>query len=73
VFENGVLRRIFAPKREVAKGWRRLHNDEFHNLFNSSNIIRTMKSRKMRWVQHVAHMEEMRNAYKILVRKPEGR
>jgi hypothetical protein len=59
VFENRVLRRIFGPKREeVAVGWRTLHNEELHNLYASLNIIRATKSRRMRWVGHVAHMEE---------------
>jgi hypothetical protein len=66
VSENRVLRRIFGPEREeVVGGWRRLHNEELHNLYASSNIIRVIKSRKMRRVG------EMRNAYKILVGKPE--
>jgi hypothetical protein len=54
-------------------GWRRLHNEELHNLYVSQNIIRVTKSRRMRWVGHVEYMGEMRNPYKILVRKPEGR
>jgi hypothetical protein len=58
-----MLRRIFGPKREeVAGGWGRLHNEELHNLYASPNIIRVIKSRKMRWMGHVARMEEMRNA-----------
>jgi hypothetical protein len=74
VFENRVLRRIFGPKREeVAGGWRRLHNEEFHNLYSSRNIIRVIKSRRMRWAGHVSRMRKTRNAYKILVWKPEGR
>jgi hypothetical protein len=74
VFENRVLRRIFGPKRDdVIGGWRKLHNEEFHNLFCSSSIIRMIKSRRMRWAGHVAGMGENRNAYRILVGKPEGK
>jgi hypothetical protein len=74
VFENRVLRRIFGPKRdEVTGGWRKLHNEELHGLYSSSSIIRVIKSRRMRWAGHVAHMGEVRGAYKILVGRPEGR
>jgi hypothetical protein len=70
-FENRVLRRKFGPKREKVVGdWRRLHNEELHNLYASSNIITVIKSRRIRWPWHVARMEEMRNSYKILVVKP---
>jgi hypothetical protein len=73
VFENGVLRRIFGPKRdEVTGGWRKLHNEELHNLYSSRSIIIMIKSRRMRWAGHVARMGEKRNAYRILVGKPEG-
>jgi hypothetical protein len=55
VFENRVLRRIFGPKRdEVTGDWRKLHNEELHNLYSSRNIIRMIKSRRMRWAGHVA-------------------
>jgi hypothetical protein len=60
-------------KDEVTEGWRKLHNEELHNLYNSSCIIRMIKSRRMRWVGHVARMGEKRNAYKILVEKPAGK
>jgi hypothetical protein len=74
VFENRVLRRIFDPKRdEVTGDWRKLHNEELHNLYSSQNIIKIIKSRRMRWVGHVARMGEKRNAYRILVGKSEGR
>jgi hypothetical protein len=73
VFENWVLRSIFGPKRAEAKGDRRkLHNEEFHNLY-SPNIIRMIKSRRIRWAGHVAQMRAKRNAYRILVGKPEGK
>jgi hypothetical protein len=74
VFENRVLRRIFGPKREeVVKGWRRLHIEGLHNLYTSPNIIRVIKSRRVRQTWHVTHTGEMRNAYNILVGKPEGK
>jgi hypothetical protein len=74
VFENRVLRRIFGPKRkEVAGSWRKLHNVELHNLYTSPNIIRVIKSRRVRWVRYVACVGEMKNAYAFLVRKPEGK
>jgi hypothetical protein len=64
-----VLRRIFGPKKEeVAGGWRRLHNEELHNLYASPNIIRVIKSR-MRWAGHVERLGEMRNLDPILVGK----
>jgi hypothetical protein len=74
VFENRVLRRIFGPKRdEVTGGWRELHNEELHNLYSSPSIIRVIKSRRMRWAGIAARMGEKRNAYRILVGKPEGK
>jgi hypothetical protein len=67
-----VVRRIFRPKGdEVTGGWRKLHNEELHNLYSSPSIIRIIKSRRMRWVGHVARMGEKRNAYNLLARKPE--
>jgi hypothetical protein len=72
--ENRVLRRIFGLKRdEVTGGWRKLHNEELHNLYSSPNIIRLIKSRRMRWAGHAARMVENRNVYRILVGKPEGK
>jgi hypothetical protein len=72
--ENRVLRRISGPKREkVARGWRRLHSEELHNLYVSPNTIRIIKSRRMRWAGHVAHMTEKRNACNISVGKPQGK
>jgi hypothetical protein len=69
-----VLRRIFGPRRDgVTGGWRKLHNEELHNLYFSPSIIRIIKSRRMRWAGHVARMGERRNAYRLLVGKPEGK
>jgi hypothetical protein len=56
VFENRVLRRIFGPKREEDGSWRKLNNDEIHSLYSSLNIVRVIKSRRMRWAEHVALM-----------------
>jgi hypothetical protein len=65
-----MLRRMFGPKREkMSEGWRRLHNEELHNLYASSNFG-VIKSRRVRWAGHIARMREMRNAYKIFVEKP---
>jgi hypothetical protein len=72
VFENRVLRKIFGPKREEDESWRKLHNDELHDLYSSPSIIRVIKSRRMRWVGHVARMGEGRGAYRVLVGRPEG-
>jgi hypothetical protein len=74
VFENRVLRRIFGPKRDEVTGeWRKLHNGELHNLYSSANIIRQIKSRRMKWAGHVARMGEGRNVYRVLVGKTEGK
>jgi hypothetical protein len=73
VFENRVLRRIFGPEREENGSWRKLHNDELHSLYSSPNIVRVIKSRRMRWVGHVARMGERRGVYRVLVGRPEGR
>jgi hypothetical protein len=73
VFKNKVLRRIFGPKRdEVTVEWRRLHNKELYALYSSPNIIRVMKSRRLRWAGHVARMGRG-ELYRALVGKPEGR
>jgi hypothetical protein len=65
---------MFGPKRDEAAGeWRRLHNEELNDLYSSPNIFRVVKSRRMRWVGHVARMREKRGAYRILVGRPEGR
>jgi hypothetical protein len=74
VFENRVLRRIFGPKRDgLTGGWRKLHNEELHNLYSSPSIIRIIKPKRMRWAEHVERMEEKRNVYRLLVGKPEGK
>jgi hypothetical protein len=74
VFENRVLRRIFGPKRDEVTGeWRKLRNEELRDLYSSPSIIRIMKSRRMRRVGHVARTGEKRNAYGLLVGKPEGK
>jgi hypothetical protein len=57
----------------VTGDWRKLHNEELHNLYSSPNIIRMIKSRRMRWAGHVARKGETRNAYRIVVGKPEGK
>jgi hypothetical protein len=73
VFENRVLRRKFGPKRdEGERGWRILHNEELHNLYSSPNIIKMIKTRTIRWADHVVRMGANINAYMILVGKPEG-
>jgi hypothetical protein len=73
VFENRVLRGIFGPKRdEVIGGWRKLHNEELHNLYCSPSIIRMIKSRRIRWAGHVTRMGK-KNAYRIFLGKPEGK
>jgi hypothetical protein len=73
VFENRVLKRIFGPNREEDESWRKLHNDELHSLYFSPNIVRVIKSRRMRWVGHVARNGEGRGVYRVLVGRPEGR
>jgi hypothetical protein len=74
VFEDRVLKIIFEPKRdELTEDWRKLLNEELHNLYSSPNIIRMIKSRRMRWKGHVARIGEKSNAYRILVGKPESK
>jgi hypothetical protein len=72
VFENRVLR-IFGTKKEEDGSWRKLHNDELHSLYSSLNIVRVIKSRRMRWAGHVARVGEVRGVYRVLVGKPEGK
>ena len=74
MFENRVLRRISGPKRdEVTEEWRKLHNEELNNLYSSPNIVRVIKSRRIRWAGHVECMGEGRGVYRVLVGKPDGR
>jgi len=74
VFENMVLRRIFGPRRDEETGeWRRLHKEDLNNLYSSLNIVRVIKSRRMRWAGHVARMGEERVVYRVLMGKPEGK
>ena len=69
-----MLRKIFGPRRDEVTGeWRRLHNEELNDLYTSLNIARVIKSKRMRWAGHVAHMDEERSLYRVLVGKPEGR
>jgi hypothetical protein len=73
VSENRVLRRIFGPKREEDGSGRKLHNDELHSLYSSPNIVRVIKSRRMRWAGHVARMREGGGVYRVLVGRSEGK
>jgi len=74
VLENMVLRRIFGPRKDEVTGeCRRLHNEKLNDLYSSPNIVRVIKSRRMRCAGHVAHMGEERGVYRVLVGKPEGR
>jgi hypothetical protein len=74
VFENRVLKGMFGPKKEEGnEGCRKLHNDKVYSSYFSSDIIRMIKSRRMRWTGHVARLEKKRNAYKVLFGKPEGK
>jgi hypothetical protein len=68
-----VLRRIFGPKWKEDGSWRKLHNDELHDLHFSPNIVRVINSRRMRWAGHVARMGEGRGAYRVLVGRSEGK
>jgi hypothetical protein len=73
VFEKIVLRRLFGPKRDgVTRDCRKLHNEVLNVLYSSQNIVRVIKSRKIRWASHIARMSE-RSVYRVLVGKPEGK
>jgi hypothetical protein len=73
MFLRTVLRKIFRSKREEDGSWRKLHNDELHSLYSSPNIARVIKSRRMRWVGHVASMGKRRGVIRVLVGRPEGK
>jgi hypothetical protein len=73
VFENRVLRKIFGPKREENQSWRKLHNDELHNLYSLPNTVRVIKSMRMWWTGNVARFGEGRGVYVIFVERPEGK
>jgi hypothetical protein len=62
--------RIFEPKKEEDGSWRKLHNDEIHSLYSSRNIVRIIKSKRLRWAGHVARMGEGRGVYKVLIGRP---
>jgi len=74
VFENRVLRRLFGPKRDEVTGeWRKLHNEELNDMYCSPNIVRVIKSRRMRWAGHVARVGKKKGGYRVLMGKPEGK
>jgi hypothetical protein len=73
IFGNEVLRKIFGSEREEDGSWGKLHNDEPHDLYSSPNIVRVIKSRRMRWAGHVTRMGEGRGVYRVLVGRPEGK
>jgi hypothetical protein len=74
VFENRVLRRLFGPERDEVTGeWRKLHNKELNDLYSLPNIVRVVKSRRVRWAGHVARMGEEKVVHRVLVWQPEGK
>jgi hypothetical protein len=73
MFANILVLGFYMVRDEVTGEWRRLHNKELYALYSSPNIIRVIKSRRLRWTGHVARMREMKGAYRVLVGKPEGR
>jgi hypothetical protein len=73
VFENRVLMKIFGPKREEDGSWRKLRNDELHELYSSPNMVRVIKARRLRWAGHVARMGDGRGVYRVLVGRLKGK
>ena len=74
MFDNRVLSRVFGTKRDEVTGeWRKLHNEELSDMYSLPNIVRVVKSRRMRWAGHVARMGEEKGVYRVLVGKPEGK
>jgi hypothetical protein len=73
VFENKLLRKIFGPKREEDGSWRKSHNDELHNQYSSSNVVRVIKSRGIRWVGDVARVGDGRGVYRVSVGRSKGK
>ena len=74
MIENKVLRGIFGPrKKEIIGEWRKLHNEELNDLYASPNIVRMIKSRRMRWEGHLGHVGDRRGVYRVLLGKPEGK
>jgi hypothetical protein len=74
LFEKRVLRRIFGPRREKVTGeWRKLHNEELNDLYSTPNIVRVIKSRRMRWAGSVARVGDRRGACRVVLRRPEGK
>jgi len=73
VFQNRVLKRIGPKWDEVTREWRELHNEELNDLYSSPNIVRVIKSRRMRLTGHVARLGERRSVYRVLVEKPDGK
>jgi hypothetical protein len=72
-FENRVLRRIFGPRRdEITREWRKLYNEELNDLYYSPNIVLVIKSRRMRWAGHIAHIGDRRALYRVVVGKSAG-
>ena len=74
MFENRVLRRVFGPRRDEVTGeWRKLHDEELRDFYSLPNIVRVVKSRRMRWAEHVARMGEGRGVQRVLMGKPQGK